>query len=182
MSNTALKCERKSQEVQGAVQEKNSLLTVLKEKEILIDSVRRQLSQTKEELRLKEQELDNHVRRGIAEDKDKSLMERKEQTRIHKELEALERNYLELSHKSKSDLQIKNNEIENLRKALETAEEAKVKVTKSADLYEMEIREVKKKMNNKQDQLEVLEKEYQKLQEKYRESQNHEFNLSTIKE
>lgn len=44
LSKTQLKCERKTQEVQGALSEKTSLLTVLKEKEIMIDSIRRQLS------------------------------------------------------------------------------------------------------------------------------------------
>jgi len=39
-----LKCERKAQEVQGAISEKTSLLTVMKEKEIMIDSIRRQLA------------------------------------------------------------------------------------------------------------------------------------------
>jgi len=34
----------------------------------------------------------------------------------------------------------------------------------------------------KTDQYEVIEKEYQKLQEKFREAQNIEFNLSTAKE
>jgi hypothetical protein len=93
--------------VQGALSEKTSLLTVLKEKEIMIDSLRRQLSQTKEDLHLKEQELDNYMRRAVVEDKDKSLMERKEKTRIHKELETLEKNYMELTHQRKADLQIK---------------------------------------------------------------------------
>lgn len=107
ISKIQLKCERKAQETQGALSEKTSLLTVLKEKEIMIDSIRRQLSQTKEDLHLKEQELDNYMRRAVSEDKDKSLIERKEKTKIHKELETLEKNYQELSHKRKSDLQIK---------------------------------------------------------------------------
>lgn len=84
--------------MQGALSEKTSLLTVLKEKEIMIDSVSRQLSQNKEELHLKEQELDNYMRRAVAEDKDKSLIDRKEKTRVHKELETLEKNYMELTH------------------------------------------------------------------------------------
>ena len=91
-----LKCERKAQEVHGALSEKTSLLTVLKEKEIMIDSTRRQLAQTKEDLHLKEQELDAYMRRAVSEDKDRSLIERKEKTRIHKELETLEKNYQEL--------------------------------------------------------------------------------------
>ena len=41
MSKIQLKCERKTQEVQGVLSEKTSLLTVLKEKEIMIDSIRR---------------------------------------------------------------------------------------------------------------------------------------------
>lgn len=50
------------------------------------------------------------------------------------------------------------------------------------DTYEVELRELKKKLAVKLDQHEVLEKEYQKLQDKYREAQNAEFNLSTLKE
>jgi hypothetical protein len=92
--------------------EKTSLLTVLKEKEIQIDSLGRQLCQTKEDLHLKEQELDAYMRRAVAEDKDKSLIDRKEKTRVHKELETLERNYLELGHQRKADLQLKQNEID----------------------------------------------------------------------
>ena len=102
-----LKCERKTQEVAGALSEKTSLLTVLKEKEIMIDSTRRQLSQLKEDLQLKEQELDNLMRRAASEAKDRSLIERKEKTRIHKELETLEKNYQELSLQRKADISLK---------------------------------------------------------------------------
>lgn len=84
----------------------------------MIDSIRRQLSQTKEDLHLKEQELDAYMRRAVSEDKDKSLIERKEKSRIHKELETLERNYMELTHQRKADLQIKQNELDNVKKVL----------------------------------------------------------------
>jgi hypothetical protein len=50
------------------------------------------------------------------------------------------------------------------------------------DSFENEIRELKKKLIVKSDQFEVIEKEYAKLQEKYRDAQNIEFNLSTAKE
>ena len=182
LSKIQLKCERKAQEVQGAMSEKTSLLTVMKEKEIMIDSLRRQLSQTKEDLHLKEQELDNYMRRAVVEDKDKNMIERKEKTRIHKELETLEKNYMELSHSRKADLQIKQNEIDNLNKVLAQYEESKQKINQQVDLFENEIRELKKKLVVKSDQFDVLEKEYSKLQEKCRDSQNQEFNLSTQKE
>lgn len=73
----------------------------------MIDSTRRQLAQTKEDLSLKEQELDAVMRRASAEDKDRSLLERKEKTRIHKELETLEKNYADLAHQRKADLSMK---------------------------------------------------------------------------
>jgi chromosome segregation ATPase len=155
---------------------------VLKEKEIMIDSLRRQLSQTKEDLHLKEQELDAYMRRAVSEDKDKSLIERKEKTRIHKELETLERNYMELTHQRKADLQIKQNEIENLNKVLSQLEEQKSSLTKKTDYLEGESRDLKKKLMLKGDQFEMLEKEFAKLQDKLRDVQNHEFNLSTMKE
>ena len=70
----------------------------------MIDSTRRQLSQLKEDLQSKEQELDNLMRRAASEDKDRSLIERKEKTRSHKELETLEKNYQELSLQRKADI------------------------------------------------------------------------------
>lgn len=178
MAKVQLKCERRSQEIQGTLSEKTSLLTVMKEKEIMIDSIRRQLAQTKEDLHLKEQELDAYMRRATSEDKDKSYIERKEKTRIHKELETLEKNYMELSHQRKADLQVKQNEIDNLNKVLSQFEDTKATLNKKVDEYENELRDIKKKLIMKSDSLELIEKEYNKLQEKCRELQTQEFNLN----
>ena len=65
------------------------------------------------------------MRRAVSEDKDKNLIERKQQSRIHKELETLERNYLELTHQRKADVQMKQNEIDNINKVLSQLEEQK---------------------------------------------------------
>jgi len=46
----SLKAERKSAEALSALKDKTSLLGTLKEKELMIDSLRRQLAQTKEDL------------------------------------------------------------------------------------------------------------------------------------
>ena len=122
------------------------------------------------------------MRRAVSEDKDKSLLERKEKTKIHKELEILEKNYVELSHQRKSDLALKQNEIDNLNKIIEQLEKLKIKNIQQVDNNEGEIRELKKKVILKNDQYEILEKEFQVIQERYRESQKIEFNLSTLKE
>ena len=158
-----LKCERKTQEVAGALSEKTSLLTVLKEKEIMIDSTRRQLSQLKEDLQLKEQEVDNLTRRAASEDKDRSLIERKEKTRIHKELETLEKNYQELQMQRKADLSMKQGELDNGNKMLAQLEDSKGKYMLAIDNLEQKLREMKKKLIAKTDAFEVLEKEYNKI-------------------
>jgi chromosome segregation ATPase len=158
-----LKCERKTQEVAGALSEKTSLLTVLKEKEIMIDSTRRQLSQLKEDLQLKEQEVDNLTRRAASEDKDRSLIERKEKTRIHKELETLEKNYQELQMQRKADLSMKQGELDNGNKMLAQLEDSKGKYMLAIDNLEQNLREMKKKLIAKTDAFEVLEKEYNKI-------------------
>lgn len=61
-------------------------------------------------------------------------------------------------------------------------EESKAKLSSTQDGMENEVRDLKKKLVLKTDQYEVLEKEFAKLQDKYRDVQNNEFNLSTQKE
>lgn len=80
----SLKAERKGQEALASLKDKTSLLGTLKEKELLIDSLRRQLSQIKEDLHQRETELDAQSRRVTAEDKHMELLERKEKSRLHR--------------------------------------------------------------------------------------------------
>ena len=129
----------------------------------MIDSTRRQLSQLKEDLQLKEQEVDNLTRRAASEDKDRSLIERKEKTRIHKELETLEKNYQELQMQRKADLSMKQAELDNGNKMLAQLEDSKGKYMLAIDNLEQNLREMKKKLIAKTDAFEVLEKEYNKI-------------------
>lgn len=48
----------------------------------MIDSMRRQLNQAKEDLHQKELELEAQMRRGQIEDKERGMIERKEKTRL----------------------------------------------------------------------------------------------------
>ena len=77
-----LKAERKSQEALAENKEKTSYLATLKERELMIDSMRRQLNQAKEDLHQKELELEAQNRRGQIEDKERGMIERKEKTRL----------------------------------------------------------------------------------------------------
>ena len=58
-----LKAEKRAQEAQAAENDKTSMLTLMKEKDILLDSLRRQLNESREDLRQREDELDKALRR-----------------------------------------------------------------------------------------------------------------------
>jgi hypothetical protein len=53
-----LKTEKKIQEVHATENEKHSIQTILKEKEIMLDTMRRQVNEMREELHGKEMDLD----------------------------------------------------------------------------------------------------------------------------
>jgi len=56
-----LKAEKKTQEANSAGNEKNSMISLLKEKDILIDSLKRQLTEMREDLHQRESELEKAV-------------------------------------------------------------------------------------------------------------------------
>ncbi len=91
-----LKGERKAQEVLQMANEKASIMGILKEKEIMLDSMKRQLNELREELHQKEQEIESLFNRQTQDYKDQGVQERKEKSRLQKEMEILERNYMEL--------------------------------------------------------------------------------------
>ena len=76
------KAEKKASETVAVNNEKTSLLSLMKEKEILIDSFKRQLNEMREELHQREDELENSVRRQIEDDRDKGVHERKEKSKL----------------------------------------------------------------------------------------------------
>ena len=66
----------------SALKDKTSLLGTLKEKELIIDSLRRQLSQLKDDLSERETELDQKSKRESTQDKHMELLDRKEKSRL----------------------------------------------------------------------------------------------------
>lgn len=58
-----MRAEKKAQEANSAANEKTGMLSLLKEKEILIDSFKRQLNEIREDLHQREDELEKAQRR-----------------------------------------------------------------------------------------------------------------------
>ena len=69
---------------------------MMKEKEILLDSMKRQVNELREDISIKEQEMEFNVRKQGEEDRERNIVERKEKSKLQKELEVLERNYIDL--------------------------------------------------------------------------------------
>lgn len=76
--------------------EKNSLTSILKEKDLMVDSQIRQIQQLKEDLRVRDQEVELVQRRQYDEDKERAMMDRKEKSKLQKEMEVLEKNFVDL--------------------------------------------------------------------------------------
>lgn len=91
-------------------------MNLLKEKEILVDSMKRQLNELREDLHQKEVEIDNGMRRWLEDERDKGIFERKEKSKLQKELEHIEKSYQELEAQRKRDIAVRDDEFESLQK------------------------------------------------------------------
>ena len=87
------------------------MLATLKEKELQVDSLKRHLNQAKEDLHQKEQELESSNRRDQIEDKERGMIQRKEKTRLQREMDTLERNYAELDSQRNREIEQAKDEI-----------------------------------------------------------------------
>ena len=70
----------------------------------MLDTMRRQVNELREELHQKELDLDQVMRRQMDDDRDKGIQDRKEKSKLQREFEILEKNYLELDQQRKADI------------------------------------------------------------------------------
>jgi hypothetical protein len=68
--------------------------------------MKRQLNEAREDLHQRETELEKLMRRQGEEDRERGAMERKEKSKLQKELEVIEKNYAELENTRKRDIMI----------------------------------------------------------------------------
>ena len=68
--------------------------------------MKRQLNELREDLHQRETELEKLMRRQGEEDRERGAMERKEKSKLQKELEVIEKNYAELENTRKRDIMI----------------------------------------------------------------------------
>ena len=80
----------------------------------MINSMRRQLNQAKEDLNAKELELEAQMRRGQIEDKERGMIDRKEKTRLQREMDTLQRNFNDLDQQRRREIESLKDELKQL--------------------------------------------------------------------
>ncbi|CDW73834.1 UNKNOWN [Stylonychia lemnae] len=182
LQKQCLKSEKKTQELNQTSNEKTSLLGLMKEKEIQMDSMNRQMNELREELHQRELDLDMYLRRQTDEERDKGIMERKEKSKLQRELEILEKNYTELEQQRKADIYAIQDDYEKLQKQHRVMTEERNIYLQKVQQVQTEFDDMRKTFDQKNDEFDMIEREYKKLQERHRETMNNEFNLQTAKD
>lgn len=129
----------------------------------MLDSMKRQLNELREDLHLKEQEQDHFMKRQSEEERDRNTQERKDKSRLQKELETLERSYMELEQQRKADVMAQQTEYENLQRQHRVVMEERNIYLQKMQALQIEIDQVKKNYQSKVDEFDLIEREYQKL-------------------
>lgn len=101
-----LKLEKLRAEIHTLVSDKNSCDSILKSKDQMIENLNLQLTQQKEDLRAKDIEMENLVRRRQEEERERLVSDRKEKSKLQKEIETLERQIVELENQRKYDVTV----------------------------------------------------------------------------
>ena len=91
-----LKLEKKQAELHKAQSDINSKEQVLRTREMMIENLQRQITQLKDDVRVKEVEIDSIQRRRGDEERDRDYIMREERARNTKELDKLEKQMREL--------------------------------------------------------------------------------------
>ena len=110
-----LKLEKKQAELHKAHSDNNSKDQVLRTREQMIESLQRQITQLKDDVRVKEVEIDSIQKRRTEDDRDRDFMQRDERSRAAKELDKCEKQIRELQTQKQIEYNASQSRIENLQ-------------------------------------------------------------------
>ena len=109
-----LKLEKKQAELHRAHSDNNSKDQILRTREQMIESLQRQITQLKDDIRVKEVEIDSIQKRRVEDDRDREFMNREERSRAQKELDKCEKQIRELQTQKQIEYNTAQTKIENL--------------------------------------------------------------------
>lgn len=106
------------------------------------------------------------------EDREKGQLERKEKSKLQREMETVEKNYQELENQRKREGMVQQEEYEKLQKKHRVITEERNIYLGKLQQVQVEIDELKSRLEAKNDEFELMEREYKKLQERHRDASN----------
>lgn len=110
-----LKLEKKQAELHRAHSDNNSKDQILRTREQMIESLQRQITQLKDDIRVKEVEIDSIQKRRAEDDRDREFMNREERSRAQKELDKCEKQIRELQTQKQIEYNTAQTKLENLQ-------------------------------------------------------------------
>ena len=110
-----LKLEKKQAELHRAHSDNNSKDQTLRTRDQMIESLQRQITQLKDDIRVKEVEIDSIQKRRAEDDRDREFMNREERSRAQKELDKCEKQIRELQTQKQIEYNTAQTKLENLQ-------------------------------------------------------------------
>eukprot|EP00347_Sterkiella_histriomuscorum_P015883 403355323 len=177
-----LKVEKKQGEISNTHLEKNKLDSVLREKDALIDTICKQVTQLKEDLRQSDMQQQHLVKRLQEEEKEFHIRERKDKSKLQKEIEVLQRQILDIESTKRSDLEKAQSEFERIQREYRIVQEEKRMSLAKLQEVQVEYEAYRRQFEQKRIEQEQYESELKKLQEKYREAMSQLYSLKNDKD
>lgn len=164
----ALEGDKKSQSIIKLKTEKQTMSSLLSEKELAYENAKRQLTEVKDELRDKESELQSYIRRKADEDADFELVEKRRFEKMQNDLDTLSKQYKILEVERAQEREKHFEQFNRLEYNYKLKVEEIRKLTPQVEELKRDLKILQKTLEDKSDELNILDREYQKFQDQNR--------------
>ena len=122
------------------------------------------------------------MRRGQIEDKERGMIDRKEKTRLQREMDTLQRNFNDLDQQRRREIESLKDELKQLSQESKRNAELKDTAMHREQEVTRNFEDLNKRLTGKQLEFDSLTKDYNHLQQQLRSLMSSEGNLLTEKE
>ncbi|CDW85959.1 UNKNOWN [Stylonychia lemnae] len=177
-----IKVEKKQSEIAHTQMEKNKYENILREKDSMIDTLNKQGQQLKEDLKQSEQQQAHLLQRLQDEERDFHMRQRKEVSKLQKEIEQLQVQILEQESNKRFDLEKSHSEFDRIQREYRIVSEEKRMAQMRVQDIQNEFESYRRQFEDRKYDQDLYENELRKLQDKHRECMQQIYQLKTDKE
>lgn len=163
-----LDLDRKIQEVLKYKGEKQSITSILNEKDLTIETIRRQLNEVKDKIKDKEDELQSYLRRKSDEETNFELVERRRYEKLQSDLDTITKEYRILEVERANDKEKQHEQFNRLEYNYKSRCDENRKLTKQFEELQKDYKALKADYVSKCDEYDITEREYRKYQDQNR--------------